>query len=73
MSTVDNIALFKDTAVCSVITVVELSKQYSIEARSTGGVVELGILTAVLYLSMSYPLSILAGRLERTLTPEDRA
>ena len=69
----DFIALFKDTAVCSVITVVELSKQYSIEARSTGGVVELGILTAVLYLSMSYPLSILAGRLERTLTPEDRA
>lgn len=68
----DFIALFKDTAVCSVITVVELSKEYYIQARSTGAVVELGLLTAVLYLAMSYPLSILAGRLERHLKPELR-
>jgi polar amino acid transport system substrate-binding protein len=66
----DFIALFKDTAVCSVITVVELSKQYSIQARSTGAVIELGLLTAGIYFAMSYPLSILAGRLERRLTPE---
>lgn len=63
----DFIALFKDTAVCSVITVVELSKEYAIEARSTGAILELGLLTAVLYLSMSYPLSLLAGVLERRL------
>ena len=63
----DFIALFKDTAVCSVITVVELSKQYYIQARSAGAIVELGILTALLYLAMSYPLSLLAGRLERRL------
>ncbi len=63
----DFIALFKDTAVCSVITVVELSKQYYIHARNTGAIVELGILTALLYLAMSYPLSLLAGRLERRL------
>ncbi len=63
----DFIALFKDTAVCSVITVVELSKQYYIQARSTGAILELGVLTAILYLAMSYPLSILAGRLERQL------
>ncbi len=68
----DFIALFKDTAVCSVITVVELSKQYSIHARSTGAIVELGILTAVLYLAMSYPLSIVARRLESQLMPERR-
>jgi len=66
----DFIALFKDTAVCSVITVVELSKQYYIQARSTGAIVELGILTAILYLAMSYPLSILAGRLEHRLSRE---
>jgi polar amino acid transport system substrate-binding protein len=63
----DFIALFKDTAVCSVITVVELSKQYYIQARSTGAILELGVLTAILYLAMSYPLSLLAGRLERQL------
>ena len=32
----DFIALFKDTSVCSVITLVELTKQYSILANSTG-------------------------------------
>ncbi len=68
----DFIALFKDTAVCSVITVVELSKQYYIQARSTGAILELGLLTALLYLAMSYPLSILAGRLERKLASGER-
>lgn len=63
----DFIALFKDTAVCSVITVVELSKEYSIQARSTQAIIELGLVTAVLYLSMSYPLSLLAGALERRM------
>lgn len=69
----DFIALFKDTAVCSVITVVELSKQYYIEARSTGAVLELGFVTAILYLAMSYPLSVLTGRFERKLLQERRS
>lgn len=68
----DFIALFKDTAVCSVITVVELSKQYYIQARSAGAIVELGLLTALLYLAMSYPLSVLTNRLERNLSQERR-
>jgi len=59
------IALFKDTSICSVITVVELTKSYSILANSTGAYLELAILTALLYLMMSYPLSLLARRLER--------
>ena len=63
----DFIALFKDTAVCSVITIVELSKEYSIHARSTGAIVELGLLTAILYLAMSYPMSQLASRLEKRM------
>jgi polar amino acid transport system substrate-binding protein len=61
----DFIALFKDTSVCSVITVVELTKQYSILANSTGAWLELMVVTALLYLLMSYPLSRLARRLER--------
>ena len=63
----DFIALFKDTAVCSVITVVELSKQYYIHAQSTGAVIELGCVTALFYMAMSYPLSVLVRRLERRL------
>jgi len=51
---------------------VELSKEYYIQARNTGAIVELGILTAVLYLGMSYPLSLLAGRLERQHGKESR-
>lgn len=66
----DFIALFKDTAVCSVITVVELSKEYYIHARSTGAIVELGLITAALYLAMSFPLSLLTNYLEKRLSRE---
>jgi polar amino acid transport system substrate-binding protein len=68
----DFIAMFKDTAVCSLITVVELSKAYYIHAQSTGAVVELGIVTAILYLAMSYPLSIFVSRMERRLAAGER-
>ena len=37
------IALFKDTSVCSVISLVELTKQYSILANSTGGAIEFAL------------------------------
>jgi polar amino acid transport system substrate-binding protein len=63
----DFIALFKDTAVCSVIAVEELSKQYSLGAKDTGLFLEMAALASVLYLLMSYPLSLLAGWLERRL------
>ncbi|MFN0055433.1 MAG: ABC transporter permease subunit, partial [Planctomycetales bacterium] len=63
----DFIALFKDTAVCSVIAVEELSKQYSMGAKSTGMFLEMAALASLLYLAMSYPLSLLAARLERHL------
>ncbi len=69
----DFIALFKDTAVCSVITIVELSKEYYIHARSTGAIVELGLVTALLYLSMSFPLSLLTRYWEHRLTSERTA
>jgi polar amino acid transport system substrate-binding protein len=60
----DFVALFKDTSICSVITIVELTKRYNILANSTGAYLQLAILTAILYLLMSYPLSLLARRLE---------
>jgi len=63
----DFIALFKDTSVCSVITLVELTKQYSILANSTGGVLELALATAVLYMAMSVPLSWFSRWSERRL------
>lgn len=66
----DFIALFKDTAVCSVIAVEELSKQYSMGAKNTGLFLEMAALTSLLYLAMSYPLSLLAGWLERRLKRE---
>ena len=62
--TSDFIALFKDTSVCSVITVVELTKRYSVLALTTGRIVELAAVTAVLYMLMSWPLSLLSRRFE---------
>ncbi|CAN5804528.1 ABC transporter substrate-binding protein/permease [soil metagenome] len=64
----DFIALFKDSSVCSVITLVELSKQYQILANSTGGVVEFALACAFLYLAMSLPLSWLSRWSERRLS-----
>ena len=68
--TSDFIALFKDTSVCSAITVIELTKRYSVLALSTGRIVELAVATALLYLLMSWPLSLLSrwfeARLERS-------
>jgi polar amino acid transport system substrate-binding protein len=66
----DFIALFKDTSVCSVITLVELTKQYSILANSTGGVIEFAMATALLYMAMSVPLSWLSRWSERRLGVE---
>jgi polar amino acid transport system permease protein/polar amino acid transport system substrate-binding protein len=64
----DFIALFKDTSVCSVITVVELTKRYNVSVMNNPGeILPLAAVTAALYLAMSYPLSLLAGRMERRL------
>ena len=63
----DFIALFKDTSVCSVVTLVELTKRFSVLSQSTQATIELMVLTAALYLAMSLPLSSLAARLEARL------
>ncbi|HSI05536.1 MAG: ABC transporter permease subunit [Myxococcota bacterium] len=64
----DFIALFKDTSVCSVITVVELSKRYNIAVMNNPkDILPLAAVTALLYLGMSYPLSLLSTRMEHRL------
>jgi len=63
----DFIALFKDTSVCSVITLVELTKQYSILANSTGGAIEFALAAGALYMMMSIPLSWFSRWSERRL------
>ncbi len=63
----DFIGLFKDTSVCSVITIVELTKQFSILSLNTQATIEMMVMTGILYLAMSYPLSLLSRSLERRL------
>ena len=71
-STNDFIALFKDSSIVMVITVVELTKQYSMLAQASGRFIALGFVTSGLYLAMSLPLAWLARRFERRLD-KDRA
>ena len=71
-TTNDLVALFKDTSIASVVALVELNKQYQILAKSSLKFVELGLITAVLYLALSVPLGRLARVLEKKLTPEKR-
>ena len=63
----DFIALLKDSALVSVITVVELTKRMTITAVDLRSWLGPGLLCAALYFAMSYPLSRLARRLERRL------
>jgi polar amino acid transport system substrate-binding protein len=66
----DFIALFKDTAACSIIFVTELTRKYNeLYNFNRSLIIELAFLTAALYLLMSYPLSLVAQWLERRLTP----
>jgi polar amino acid transport system substrate-binding protein len=66
----DFIALFKDTSVCSVVTLVELTKQYSILANSTGGAIEFALAASTLYMLMSVPLSWFSRWSERKLAAD---
>lgn len=66
-STNDFIALFKDSSIVMVITVVELTKQYQMLANQSGRFIVLGLVTSGLYLAMSLPLAFLARRWERSM------
>lgn len=61
----DFVALFKDTAVCSVIAVMELTKQYNtLFNNHRDQMLPLVAITACMYLMMSYPLALVSKRLE---------
>ncbi|MBI4703882.1 MAG: ABC transporter substrate-binding protein/permease [Deltaproteobacteria bacterium] len=68
----DFIALFKDTSVCSVVTLVELTKRFSVLSQSTQSTPELMAMTAALYMAMSYPLAVLSRWVERRLGVETK-
>lgn len=61
----DFVALFKDTSLISVIGIVELTKQYQMIAKSSLKYMEVGFITALLYLAMSIPLGHLARYMEQ--------
>lgn len=63
----DFIALFKDSSLVSVITLVELTKAYGMLASATFDYIGLGLVTAALYLAISYPTAMLARWTERRL------
>jgi polar amino acid transport system substrate-binding protein len=69
----DFIALFKDTSACSILFVTELTRKYNeLFNFNRDLVVELLFLTAGLYLLMSYPLAIVARRLEKHFAKGER-
>ncbi|MBI4677628.1 MAG: ABC transporter permease subunit [Elusimicrobia bacterium] len=63
----DFIALFKDSSLVSVITMVELTKVYGMLATTTYDYMGLGLMTAAIYLALSYPASLAAKFIERKL------
>jgi polar amino acid transport system substrate-binding protein len=61
----DFIALFKDTSIVSMIAVTELTAEYrALTTSHMQLMLEFGLMTALLYMAMSYPLSIVARRME---------
>ncbi len=68
----DFIAMFKDSSIVSVITMVELTKVYGMLAMSTYDYIGLGLMTAGIYFALSYPASLFANRLERKLSHDHR-
>ncbi len=62
----DFIALFKDTSVCSVILITELTRKYNeLYNFNREYIAELAFLTAGMYLLMSYPMALFARWLEK--------
>ena len=68
----DFIALFKDSSLVSVITMVELTKVYGMLATTTYDYIGLGLMTAAIYFALSYPASLFADRLEKKLRYDHR-
>ena len=61
----DLVALFKDTSIVSIIALNDLTKQYQTLSKQSLQYVEIGLVTAALYLLMSVPLGFLSRYLEK--------
>ncbi|HWX20622.1 MAG TPA: ABC transporter permease subunit [Candidatus Binatia bacterium] len=68
----DFIAMFKDTSIVSVITMVELTKEYGTLASSNSDYIVVGLMTAAIYFALSYPASLFANWLEGKLRHDHR-
>jgi polar amino acid transport system substrate-binding protein len=64
----DFIALFKDTSICSMILITELTGLYYQYKFDRDLVLQLAFVIGLIYLLISYPLSLLANYLERRLS-----
>ena len=64
----DFIALFKDTSICSMILITELTGLYYQYKYDRDIVLQLALTIGLIYLFISYPLSLLASFLERRLS-----
>jgi polar amino acid transport system substrate-binding protein len=69
----DFIALFKDTSICSMILITELTGLYYQYKYDRDLVLQLALTIGLIYLFISYPLSIIASRLEKRLSREGRS
>jgi len=63
----DFIALFKDTSICSMILITELTGLYYQNKYDRDLVLQLALVIGLIYLLMSYPLSLLSRWLEQRL------
>ena len=68
----DFVSMLKDSSLVSAITVIELTKRMTIAAVDLRGWLVPGLLCAVMYFALSFPLSELARRLERRLARDQR-
>ncbi len=69
----DLVALFKDTSIAGAIALVELNKQYQILAKSSLKFLEIGLMTALIYLVLSVPLGWLSRRLEKSMGHHEKS
>lgn len=65
----DFVALFKDTSIVSVISVVELTYQSKIASTSSQYYMEYAVVTALIYFAISFPISRAARAMERRIHP----
>jgi polar amino acid transport system substrate-binding protein len=65
----DFVALFKDTSIVSVVAISELTQTFRNAGIATQRYLEFAIVTALIYFTISYPISKFARHLEKRIHP----